>query len=68
MIDLSGKTILITGASRGIGAATATALDAAGARVVMTYGRSTAQAEAVAERRIESATFASTIGFNVAGL
>ena len=34
MIDLSAKTILVTGASRGIGAATTTALDAAGARVV----------------------------------
>ncbi len=48
MIDLSGKTILVTGASRGIGAATATALDGAGARVVMSYGRSAAMAEAVA--------------------
>lgn len=48
MIDLSGKTVLLTGASRGIGAATATALDGAGARVVLSYGRSATQAEAVA--------------------
>lgn len=32
---LSGRTALVTGASRGIGAATARALDAAGARVVL---------------------------------
>lgn len=48
MIDLRGKTILVTGASRGIGAATATTLDNAGARVVLTYGSSEAQAQAVA--------------------
>ena len=42
MIDLSGKTILVTGASRGIGAATALALDHAGARVVLTYSSSAA--------------------------
>jgi len=48
MIDLKGKTILLTGASRGIGAATAVALDQAGARVVMTYGRSGDQAREVA--------------------
>jgi len=48
MIDLSGKTMLVTGASRGIGAATVAALDSAGARVVMAYGRSASQAEAVA--------------------
>jgi 3-oxoacyl-[acyl-carrier protein] reductase len=50
VIDLHGKTILVTGASRGIGAATALALDTAGARVVMTYGRSVIQAEEVAGR------------------
>ncbi len=33
--DLSGRTALVTGASRGIGAATARALDAAGARVAL---------------------------------
>ncbi len=35
MIDLSGKTALVTGASRGIGQACARALDAAGARVLL---------------------------------
>ena len=38
MHDLRGKTILLTGASRGIGAATARALGEAGAAVVAHYG------------------------------
>ena len=38
MDDLAGKTILLTGASRGIGAATARALGAAGAHLVAHYG------------------------------
>lgn len=37
-VDLRGKTILLTGASRGIGAATARALGAAGAAVIAHYG------------------------------
>jgi NAD(P)-dependent dehydrogenase (short-subunit alcohol dehydrogenase family) len=36
--DLRGKTILLTGASRGIGAATARALGAAGASLIAHYG------------------------------
>jgi NAD(P)-dependent dehydrogenase (short-subunit alcohol dehydrogenase family) len=36
--DLHGKTVLLTGASRGIGAATARALGAAGAHLVAHYG------------------------------
>ena len=38
MEDLGGKTILLTGASRGIGAATARELGAAGAHLVAHYG------------------------------
>lgn len=38
MHDLTGKTILLTGASRGIGAATARILGACGAHVVAHYG------------------------------
>lgn len=38
MEDLTGKTILLTGASRGIGAATARALGAAGANLIAHYG------------------------------
>ena len=48
MIDLKGKTILVTGASRGIGAVTTKVLAKAGAKVVLHYGRSKADAEAVA--------------------
>jgi NAD(P)-dependent dehydrogenase (short-subunit alcohol dehydrogenase family) len=38
MIDLHDRTILLTGASRGIGAATARRLGEAGARLVAHYG------------------------------
>ncbi|HEX3846774.1 MAG TPA: SDR family oxidoreductase [Steroidobacteraceae bacterium] len=48
MPDLSGKTAVVTGASRGIGRATALALAKAGARVIVHYGRAQAEAEAVA--------------------
>lgn len=44
---LDGKVAVVTGASRGIGEASARALDAAGARVVLT-GRTTADLERVA--------------------
>lgn len=46
MFDLNGKTVLLTGASKGIGAAIATALGAAGASVVAHYGSDRAGAEA----------------------
>jgi len=46
MADLSGKTVVVTGASKGIGAATAAAMLAAGARVVAHYGSDRAGAEA----------------------
>jgi len=47
MSDLSGKTALVTGASRGIGRASALALAKAGAQVVVHYGRGSKEAEAV---------------------
>ncbi len=49
MTDLSGQVALVTGASRGIGAAIAEALAGAGAHVVLT-GRDTKLLEAVEER------------------
>jgi 3-oxoacyl-[acyl-carrier protein] reductase len=52
MTSLQNKTALVTGASRGIGHATAAALAEAGARVLVHYGRSKQEAEAlVAEIR-----------------
>ena len=47
MSTLSGKTALVTGASRGIGRASALALAAAGAQVLVHYGRGANEAEGV---------------------
>ncbi len=47
MTLLSGKTALVTGASRGIGRASALALAKAGAQVLVHYGRGAKEAEAV---------------------
>jgi NAD(P)-dependent dehydrogenase (short-subunit alcohol dehydrogenase family) len=48
-MNLSGKTAVVTGASRGIGRASALALAERGAHVLVHYGRSKAEAQAVVD-------------------
>ena len=49
MRTLEGKTALVTGASRGIGRATALAMAEAGARILVHYGRSVKEADGVVQ-------------------
>ncbi len=49
-MDLTGRVAIVTGGARGIGAAISRELAAAGARVVINYQRSAAEAQALAEQ------------------
>jgi 3-oxoacyl-[acyl-carrier protein] reductase len=50
MVNLQGKVAMVTGGSRGIGAATALKLASLGADVAITYGKSKDAAEAVSQQ------------------
>src|SRR3977135_923679 len=50
MANLANKTALVTGASRGMGRATALALAAAGARLIIHYGRNADEAKTVVDQ------------------
>lgn len=66
MSDLTGKTAIITGASRGIGAEIAKRFATAGAKVVVNYSGSQAKAEVVVESIKENGGEAIAVKANVA--
>ena len=66
MTDLANKTALVTGASRGMGRATALALAAAGARVIVHYGRNADEARSVVEQIRAAGGRADAIGSDLA--
>src|SRR6201995_3500497 len=66
MINLSGKTALVTGGSRGIGRASALALAKAGAQLLIHYGKAAEEAEAVAAEIRSAGGRAETIAADMA--
>src|SRR6201995_1912041 len=62
MTPLNGKTALVTGASRGIGRASALALAKLGAQVLVHYGQAAKEAEAVVAEIRKSGGRADAIG------
>jgi 3-oxoacyl-[acyl-carrier protein] reductase len=66
MITLSGKTALVTGASRGIGRSTALALAKAGAQVLVHYGNSAAEADGVVQQIRAAGGRADAVGADLA--
>ncbi len=65
-IDLTGKVAVVTGASKGIGAAIAKHLAAAGASVVVNYASSQAGADAVVAEIVQAGGKAIAVGGSVA--
>jgi 3-oxoacyl-[acyl-carrier protein] reductase len=66
MTDLISRTALVTGASRGIGRATARALAAAGARVIVHYGNAAKEAETLVAEIRASGGKADAVGADLA--
>src|SRR5439155_13247533 len=64
-IDLTGRIALVTGASSGIGAATAIALAGLGARVALSYHRNQQGAEQTRDRILASGGTAMAVGSDV---
>jgi 3-oxoacyl-[acyl-carrier protein] reductase len=65
MFGLSGKVAVVTGGSRGIGRATAEALAAQGAHVVVNFVRGEAEANEVVRGIVERGGKAEALGFDV---
>ena len=66
MSSLANKTALVTGASRGIGRAAALTLAAAGARVVVHYGRNADEAKSVVDQIRSAGGRADAVGADLA--
>jgi NAD(P)-dependent dehydrogenase (short-subunit alcohol dehydrogenase family) len=66
MSNLEGKTALVTGASRGIGRASALALARLGAQVLVHYGRGATEAEAVVAEIRKAGGRAEAVGADLA--
>ena len=66
MFNLAGKTALVTGASRGIGRASAVALAEAGAQVLVHYGRGAKEADDVVSEIRKAGGHADAIAVDLA--
>lgn len=64
-MELSGKVAIVTGASRGIGAAIARELGRAGAHVIVNYVRGAEAAEAVAAQIVAEGGKATAVGADI---